>query len=199
MINNKSFLLLLSFCLMMCHQSFSQKSAAGNKCDCGFGALAQAGTFVAGEALPGGNFQSVVGFRYKEWFGGVGAGIDFYRYRSIPVFVDIRRTIFRKPTAPFVYADIGVNYPWLRNFEKEDYYKPQDFRTGYYFDIGAGYRFHLAKHHHILFSAGYTEKRTREDRAIADYGCGALPCPDKIDRFSYTMKRIIIRVGWALW
>ena len=199
MINKKLIrLALLCICISAYSNLLAQQSKTGKSCQCGFGTINQGGVFVAGEMLPGGNFQSINGFRYKEWFGGVGVGVDFYRYRTIPVFIDIRRTILNKPTSPFIYADFGVNYPWMRDSDKGSYIS-QDFRSGYYFDFGAGYRFNLGKKHNLLFSAGYTEKRTREDRGELDYASSTFPFPTKIDTYKYTMKRVILRVGWALW
>ena len=35
--------------------------------------------------------QSVNGLEMGNWFAGLGVGIDFYRYRSVPLFVDVKR------------------------------------------------------------------------------------------------------------
>ncbi len=43
---------------------------------------------AAGESRPSGLFQTVNGVRYKNWFAGIGAGLDYYSYRTIPVFFE---------------------------------------------------------------------------------------------------------------
>src|SRR5438045_2506679 len=63
--------------------------------------------------------QTINGFKKDKWFGGVGAGLDLYNERTIPVFFDVRRDITSKKNAPFVYADGGVNFLWLNFVEKE--------------------------------------------------------------------------------
>jgi hypothetical protein len=55
--------------------------------------------------------QTINGIKYKTWFAGLGASLDNYGYRSIPAFVDVRKTFGNKTWQPFIYADAGINFP----------------------------------------------------------------------------------------
>ena len=35
--------------------------------------------------------QTINGFQKRSWFAGIGVGLDYYRYRTIPLFVDVRK------------------------------------------------------------------------------------------------------------
>jgi hypothetical protein len=196
MINNKLKLLMIVFAIMSSTMAAAQKKPS-RKCECGFSTINQGGFFIAGEQAPGGIFQTINGFRFREWFAGAGVGIDFYRFRTIPVFLDIRRNILLKQHSPFLYADIGINFPWLRGFETPSYYEGQDFKGRLYFDTGLGYNFNISGKHRLLLSAGYTEKRIREKRTVQTY-CINPPCSEKFELYNYTMKRIVFKIGWSL-
>src|SRR5215217_9329028 len=60
--------------------------------------------------------QSVNGIQYKSWFIGAGIGIDNYALKTVPVFIDFRKTVCNKKQTPFIYADLGASFPW----NKED-------------------------------------------------------------------------------
>src|SRR5688572_26776039 len=73
---------------------------------------------AAGESRPFGLLQTVNGVMYNNYFGGIGAGLDYYSYRTIPVFIDLRRSI-GKLNKGFIYADLGYNFPWKEKPGKE--------------------------------------------------------------------------------
>src|SRR6476661_5472613 len=88
-----------------------------NNCSCSFSSINQIG-LVAGEQNESYVLQSVNGLKYKTWMVGAGVGIDGYRYRSIPVFFQLRKEFPVKGDAIFLYNDIGTNYPWLKSNQK---------------------------------------------------------------------------------
>src|SRR5450432_2856838 len=72
------------------------------------------------EGQTGSSFQlqTINGAQYRSWFAGIGLGLDFYRYRTIPLFLDIRRQFGRSTNKLIVYADMGINFFWLTDNEK---------------------------------------------------------------------------------
>ena len=42
--------------------------------------------------------QTIAGVGYKNWFAGIGAGLDYYRYRTVPVFIDLRHSLVKTET-----------------------------------------------------------------------------------------------------
>ena len=47
--------------------------------------------------------QTINGVAFNKWFAGAGMGLDYYTFRTIPLFLDVRRTITNKQNAPFLY------------------------------------------------------------------------------------------------
>ena len=50
------------------------------------------------------------GIQYKHYSFGVGSGIDFYGFSSVPLFVDVKRRFTNKSTQPFLEAGSGCNF-----------------------------------------------------------------------------------------
>ena len=106
--------------------------------------------------------QSINGMQYKSWYGGIGLGLDFYRYRTIPLFIDFRKEFGNSVNKFFAYADGGVNFCWLTDNEKNMYLMDDHFDTGFYTDLGMGYKMGIGKTNHLLLSIGYSLKKLKE-------------------------------------
>src|SRR5438045_390412 len=100
--------------------------------------------------------QSVNGMQYKSWYLGIGVGLDFYRYRTIPLFLDLRKEFGSARDKIFAYADGGVHFPWLTDNEKTMYVTNDHFNTGFYTDLGMGYKMSVGTSYHLLLSIGYS-------------------------------------------
>ena len=192
--NHLSFLLIfLSYAgIGLYAQKKSVETFPKNKCSCGLSFIVQGGP-AAGATMPQWVFQSVNGIRYKEWFAGIGGAADFYHFRTIPIFLDVRRYLTQQITTPFAYVDAGLNFPWLMEHQKPSYLK-EDFKTGWYFDAGLGYRLSIGGRHGILLSAGYSEKNIRSKKWV-QYYCPVQPCPE-YETYKYTFKRYVFKMGW---
>src|ERR1700712_5956221 len=64
------------------------------------------------EGQTGSSFQiqTVNGAQYKSWFAGIGLGLDYYRYRTVPLFLDLRKEFGKSSNRLFLYADMGVSF-----------------------------------------------------------------------------------------
>ena len=60
--------------------------------------------FVTGASDHDLNLQFISGWQYKTLFAGVGAGLDYYYMRSVPLFFHVRQT-FSNPYIPFLYGN----------------------------------------------------------------------------------------------
>ena len=87
-----------------------------------------------------------------------GIGLDYYRYRTIPLFLDLRKEFFSGPDKLFVYADAGVSFAWVSDNQKSGYID-EKFSNGFYDDFGLGYKRVIAKHSAIILSLGYSYKK----------------------------------------
>ena len=66
------------------------------------------GVLINGNRAVSGALQTVNGIGYGNWFAGIGAGIDFYRYRSVPLFLDLRRSLDMKNGTSCLHMQMAV-------------------------------------------------------------------------------------------
>ena len=179
------------YCFLLLSISMTQKAQQPKKkCSCSFSSINQAG-LTAGELKEAFLFQTVNGLRYKSWFSGIGVGIDDYRYRSIPVFLQLRKDLFKKTNTVFLYNDIGLNFPWLKKDQKISFL-PSNFEDGLYYDGGIGYKVGSAKYA-VFVSGGFSLKELREYRTTNL--CGLTKCEETRDRYHYSLRRISFKLG----
>jgi hypothetical protein len=141
--------------------------------------------------------QTVNGVEKNYWFAGIGASIDHYHLRTVPVFVDIRKNIFKKDKSPFIYADAGISFPWEKK-EGEDVWYKGEYKNGSYYDFGLGYNLPVNKLGAFVFSIGYSEKKLTEERYTYDYliFSGIYNEGTPTTEYNYRFRRISIKAGW---
>ena len=138
--------------------------------------------------------QSINGMQYRSWYAGVGLGLDFYRYRTIPLFLDIRKEFGSGINKLFAYADGGVNFCWLTDNQKSMYLTDDHYEAGFYTDLGLGYKIGLGKTNHLLLSIGYSLKKLKES-----YQSYHVYPPDYTlnkEQLIYNLNRLTLKIGW---
>ena len=142
--------------------------------------------------------QTILGGALRNSFLGIGAGIDYYRYRTLPLFVDIRHHFGTGERHVFVYGDIGHNFDWLTEkdlTETTSFSGENNYKGGLYYDVGAGYNIGLKKADALVLSVGYTFKKiTNEAGTIACPITG--PCYGDLQTYRYYFSRIVLKLGW---
>ena len=151
-----------------------------------FGTSLQGG-WVHGASDNSWGIQVVNGVRYKTFSVGLGVGIDAYYFRSVPLFVDIRKRLRDKPQTPFVYAGLGTNLPKDKHSAEE--WQESWYSGGLYYDVGIGYTWALKGNLHFLFSLGYSQKHMGEERKVI------WSSSTKPDVYDYTFRRVVLRLG----
>ncbi|HLY68428.1 MAG TPA: hypothetical protein VKR53_01795 [Puia sp.] len=137
--------------------------------------------------------QTTGGFQHKSLFAGVGAGLDYYGFLSVPLFVDLRMYLSPNKNAFFIYEDGGVNIIWQKK-SIENFTSGYHHNHGYYNDFGAGYKFHLKDRTSVILSGGYTYKRISE--SVSNQECPfAGPCYLQKDKYIYDLSRLIFKIG----
>jgi len=183
-------LLVLSSC---CLWSAGQESSNHEKVR--FVSNLQAG-LLDGNANTAFQLQTINGIQYKSWMTGIGVGLDYYKVRGIPLFLDLRKNILDKKDTPFLFGDIGIHFSWVKN--SPDYgWSKATYDNGLFYEFGGGYRFSLQKERGIMLSAGYSVKVVTQK----NYGYGACPpigpCPEVIfGRYDYIFRRLSIKAGF---
>ena len=184
---------LIRFCIVAVLFSLS---ANAQKSKINFNSINTFGV-AAGESKLSGLLQTVNGVMYNHWFAGIGAGLDYYTYRTIPLFFDLRRDI-GKLNKGFIYADLGYNIPWKEKPGKEiSFYNSYHFTNGFYNDIGIGYKMNFKESSSFLFSAGYSYKKVNNKIGVA-LACLVPPCPEEFSKYEYGYGRIVLKAGIEL-
>ena len=142
------------------------------------------------------SLQTMLGIYLHHTFTGVGVGLDYYRMRSVPVFVDLRHEFGN--SCFFVYADAGYHFSWLTDKNRLQYEKmftPNHFSGSIYYDAGIGYKIKL-RNNAILLSGGYTYKGFNNKTGN---GCPVVgPCATGFEKYTYSLSRIVLKVAYQL-
>lgn len=145
--------------------------------------------------------QSINGIRYKTYLAGIGIGRDDYYFKTIPLFLDLRKNLSEKKSTPFVYLDLGASIPWDR--AKIETWTSSYYKTGFLYDMGIGYSVPIKGKFAFNFSAGYSEKILNETRETSswiwiDYmpGPASSSYKDTAD-YRYTFRRISLKIGFS--
>lgn len=137
--------------------------------------------------------QTINGVKYKTWFAGLGTGIDYYYYRSIPLFISVNKFLSAKKSSFFFSGDVGINFPWAKRGSSQEQGTAS---AALFWSGGAGYALNIkSSDHKILFSVGYSYKHIKDEKTYTI--CPFIPpCYEEKQRLDYHLKRISVRVGW---
>jgi hypothetical protein len=141
--------------------------------------------------------QTINGARFGSWFVGLGAGIDWYYRRSIPVFASLNRDFFKKERRSFyLSANAGINFPWQTNtYHNEWGYDETKSYSGLYWSAGLGYKIGIGKGNDaLLMQVGYDYKHVGEKVSLPYRVFNSETDPN--DRFDYQLRRLSFKVGW---
>lgn len=143
--------------------------------------------------------QTINGIKYKSFSGGIGIGLDNYYFRTVPLFVDLRKNIFEKNQTPFFYFDLGASIPWDR--VKMETLSTSYYKSGLIYDMGIGYSFPLKGRFALNVSAGYSEKILNETRETSYRMWTEFPPtePSTVNKdttyYKYTFRRVSFKIG----
>ena len=185
---------LISF-LIIKSNSYCQQmdSSIREQAKVSFHSITQAGAIIGEKDDFDLSLQVINGVSVKNWFAGIGAGVDDYEYRSIPLFLDVRRNFEWKQTNFFVYADGGISFPWENKEEKQ--FNNHVFKRGLYADAGIGYSFKIGKANALTLSGGYSVKKLKKERTDF-YFVNGQTIFGKPYLYYYEFKRILFKIGF---
>lgn len=144
------------------------------------------------------SLQSVNGFQKKDWFLGIGVGLDYYYYRTVPFFADVRYLFGKKKNKFFAYADVGINMEWADDYFKNDIIVLRSsgfesyLKNGYYTDAGFGYNIKMKKENAVILSLGFSKKTLSESVTYLDWRTQK----PQTDINKYKLNRILLKAGW---
>lgn len=152
---------------------------------------------LEGETGSAFQLQTINGIKAGSWTSGIGVGIDYYRFRTVPVFLSISR--YMKPAGKSLYfsADGGLNFFWNKDAESTfGNVVTRSYRPSLYWAGGIGYRLALRnKKDAFLLNIGYSFKRFKEELQLLTF-CTNPPCNPALETFDYRLKRLSVRLGF---
>lgn len=152
---------------------------------------------LAGSQTVSGGIQSVNGFQWNTFFAGVGLGLDYYRFGTMPLFMDLRKTFGKGRNKGFVYGDIGYNFSWPANsHQNEDFVGEDGIKGGLYNDIGIGWLREFGKKSALVLSMGYSFKSMGEQVIAYPLCIPGYPCEPTVGSYEYRFNRLSFKAGW---
>lgn len=148
---------------------------------------------LTGENGPAFQCQTVNGIGNGSWFAGLGVGIDYYQFRSIPLFIDLKKSFFWKSFGVFGYADGGLQFPWAKP-EQHIFYQGS-FSNGFYGDVGLGLLIPAGKQVQVYFSFGYSLKDAKQEYNSTYFCPIAVECQPTHQIIFYELNRFSIKMG----
>lgn len=144
-------------------------------------------------------FQTINGVAYHNWYTGIGAGIDWYYQRSIPVFLSVNRFFTTSPRRQvFLSSGAGVNYAWgTPDYITNGWGYDTKFSPGFYWTAGLGYKIAIGKQNdHLLIQLGYNNKSHTQKSTLV-MPCLIAPCPVSKETYKYSFNALSFRIGWG--
>jgi hypothetical protein len=159
--------------------------------------------FINGSGAVSGLVDITAMIRKSDWAFGLGSGIDYYRVRTVPVYLAARRYLKNAPA--FFYGSAG--YTIAAPLETQ-YLHPgtywmnsgrSSFSNGLNGDAGIGYSFAPKKKHGLEIALGYSVKTLNE--SYTEYIFRDFPPYTRElteHSFHYTFSRAVVRIALRL-
>lgn len=179
------------FCLILVIVTFSVISNAQTMKP-KFGSSVSIG-FLAGQQHNAFSTQWVNGLTFSHLFAGIGAGLDFYEMKSVPVFAAVRFYPDQKQRF-FGYGNVGHNFVMKKKFKNSFSEDPAIRDGGFYTSLGVGYATPLNARWSLFFKAGYSYKRMSMLNTYTI--CPFIPpCYKQFEKYKYGYRRLEFSVG----
>ena len=166
------------------------------QCNCRFSSQQYIG-LLEGEKGSAFQLQTVNGLKYKTWFAGIGAGLDYYTFRSVPLFLSVNKEFLLTQNSIYVLLDGGYNIPWYkREQDRGSNFVSSDFSGGLYWSGGVGYKISVNKKRDaVLLNIGYSFKHIKESQEIPIF-CLIPPCKNSFEIYDYKLNRLSLKLGY---
>lgn len=150
-----------------------------------------------GESSSSFQLQTINGLKIGTWFTGVGVGLDYYLYRSIPFFLSATKYLSPGNHSFFLQGDGGMNFGWVSSkIDRFNNVISDKFKPGLYWNAAIGFSTAFGNQKNaLLFSLGYSYKHLKEIKEMQVF-CINPPCPPQVENYNYHLRRLSLRIGW---
>jgi hypothetical protein len=146
--------------------------------------------------------ETVNGLYKGPWFFGLGTGLDYYRFRTVPLFVSLTRDVpvASKKGGLYVLANGGINLPRCDRNPLPYGIGVSQFHPGIWWNTGLGYRWKLSPQsdNALLISAAYGVKKLSEHQVSAPQPGQPFDCPYCLMMASNTYDYNYVNHLWML-
>jgi hypothetical protein len=168
---------------------------------------------IAEVGLIGGSYELSGDWRLKAGVQkgpllGLGSGVDYYRFTSVPVFAHGQYNFGQRKWKPFAAAAAGVNIDAVEDYQKHQYWAPwgitnifrssstpANYESGYMAEFGGGYAFYGKKGHGLQVSLHYSFKSIREWYPATAWA-GNSESTAYNEESTYLMHRTVLRLAY---
>lgn len=157
-----------------------------------------------GDRYVNGQILLNAGYEFNGWYAGAGTGFDYYKYRTVPVFAEVKKYFGNNYNKQFfLFAKGGNDIAWPTENQKNlrsnnwggwNITSKSVFRNGVYTDVGFGYTLFNSKQKGFYTVAGYSSKSLTEVYNEQVWN-GATSVITR-RQLQYTLNRIVIRFGY---
>ena len=186
----KTFLILLSFVAII-----NAMTAQEIKNEKRFFSSQISSGITEGENGTSFHIEMLNGINCKTWFGGIGTGLDYYYYRTVPVYFSGIKYLSPRNHSFFVQGDAGVNFLWEEDRMNNRNEISHEFKPGIYWNGIVGFATGLDRKNAFSFGLGYSQKSFQEIKEMAVW-CFNPPCENTFETYKYNLKRLTLRIGW---
>lgn len=141
------------------------------------------------------------GYEIYGWSVGVGSGFDYYKYRTVPAVIDLKKYFGKGNRQFFAYANGGADIAWPTEKQKNlrrnvwgNFNSNNQFKNGYYSDFGLGYTLFNSKRRGLFTALGYSMK-TLTETYNEQIWTGTTSTISK-RTMEYKMNRIVLKFGY---
>jgi hypothetical protein len=141
--------------------------------------------------------QTINGVKKGNWFAGLGAGLDFYKNKSVPLFLDLRRDLCGKVNTPFVFAEAGINLLTMNFIQKEQSGLTSS-SPGLFYAAGIGWKLRMKHERALLLSAGYSLKQVKQ-KSRSWWAAPTIEMQEEnYDQYNFLYRRFELKMGIQL-
>jgi hypothetical protein len=140
------------------------------------------------------------GLEKGKWGLGIGTGVDYYKIRTVPLF--LRGHFYIDRLKHFsVFANTGVNFVWATEHQKEEELffwngNDQQFSTGFYNEAGINYSFPTKKKYAFFIGTGFSTKTVKSSYNEYIFGSPISSFIPFVPRnITYQFNRLNLQVG----
>ena len=185
-------ILIVFFLGSSVQNTYSQSKKEGLK----FNSLNSVG-LLNGETSSTFTMQTINGISYRKLFAGIGVAIDNYGYRTIPLFLDVRKIFGNRSIQPLLFADFGIGYHLKTDQLPEKWWNGvRDFtiKNSFCGEWGVGLEKKVGTSSFFVTASYSLKKYAFTQNVYWDIG----PQGTTLNQFDYTYNRLVLRMGVRL-